>query len=375
MKSFWKTAVISIILVLSFFALMEIKGETMSGKRLHKMVFLETQDDWRRCQLANCRLLEKANSITFANLSVPAELTTGIIDPGFPFTQLILSWNSTRPDSSSALDFNVEVSSDSAKWHRFAYQTYGADYENYGTPNELDGIGRMKVDYLALARPMRFARVIVKASGSPQSQEIILRRLALSFSNDNATWDDYKAIHGAPKPLDYLTVKLAVPYLTQRNLPKDLSGNCCSPTSVSMVMNYHGIAITPEEMAHKAYDPRGDIYGNWPQNVAAAFSAGLGRTWVEVHCSFDEIYNEVASGKPVVISIAYDYDQLPHSPIHGAPEGHLITVVGFDGPNTVICNDPAGHSAEDGIVNYPRKELEDIWIKHGGVAYHLWPKQ
>jgi hypothetical protein len=99
----------------------------------------------------------------------------------------------------------------------------------------------------------------------------------------------------------------------------------------------------------------------------------LSKAWVERHCGFDEIYEEVASGKPVVISIAYGYDELPNSPIHEAEVGHLITVIGFAGPDTVICNDPAGHSVDDGIIRYPREDLEKFWIGHTGVAYHLWP--
>jgi len=377
-RALGKTVAIALVFMLSLIALMEIKGDTMSGKRLHSMVFMETNADWQRCQLVNCRLLEKENSIGFINLSDPAELITDKIDPGFSFTQLILSWNATGPDSASALDFIVEVSPDSLTWHRFDYQTWGlgeVSERASGRVKKIAGIGQINVDFLTLEQPMRYARVIVRALGNGQSREIFLRRLAVAFSNDNADWDEYRAHHGIVRKPEYSRVKLAVPYYTQRSLPTSLSGNCCSPTSVCMVMNYHGIEITPEEMAHRVYDRRDGIYGNWPHNVAAAFESGLGKTWVEVHCGFDEIYDEVAAGEPVVISISYNYDKLPRSPIHEAPDGHLIAVVGFDGPNIVICNDPAGHSTGDGIVNYPRKELEGVWIGHGGVAYHLWPVQ
>ena len=378
MRALGKTISIALVFILSLIALMEIKGNTMSGKRLHSMVFMETNADWQRCELINCRLLEKENSIGFIDLSAPGKLITDKIDPGFSFTQLILSWNATRSDSISALHFIVDVSPDSHSWHGFDYQTWGSGEVSQATSEwvkKVDGIGRINVDFLTLEQPMRYARVIVRALGNGQSGEIFLRRMAVAFSNDDSGWDDYRAHHGIVRRPAYSQVKLAVPYYTQRSLPKSLSGNCCSPTSVCMVMNYHGIEITPAEMAHRVYDRRGGIYGNWPHNVAAAFEIGLGKTWVEVHCGFDEIYDEVAAGRPVVISIAYDYDKLPRSPIHEAPEGHLIAVVGFDGPEIVISNDPAGHYAEDGIVNYPRKELEEIWIGHGGIAYHLWPEQ
>jgi uncharacterized protein YvpB len=340
------------------------------------MVFLETNADWKRCRLNNSRILENESSIGFINLAKPGELVTDEITTGFSFTQLILSWNADRPDSLSALDFAVEVSTDKRAWHSFDYQTWGVDRPAEGAPapvKEIAGVGRIDVDYLRLEKPMRYARVTVRASGARESREIRLRRLSLAFSNNNAEWDEYRAHHGLVKIPHYEEIKLAVPYHTQRSLPEEIAGKCCSPTSVCMVLNYHGVEITPEEMARGTFDPRGGIYGNWPHNTAAAYEEGLGKAWVEVHCGFDEIYNEVAAGKPVVISIAFEPGELPRSPIRDATVGHLIAVVGFDGPNTVICNDPAGHNAEDGIIDYPRKELEDIWLRHGGIAYHIWP--
>jgi uncharacterized protein YvpB len=238
---------------------------------------------------------------------------------------------------------------------------------------ELDGIGKILTDYLTLDQPMRHARAILSVPGRDDSTQIALRRLALSFSSKNSSWADYKKYHPISPTPEFAASKLAVPYFSQRNLPGDMPSKCCSPTSVSMVLNYHGRQISAEQFALQAYDARGEIYGNWPHNAAAAYAAGLAKTWVESHCSFDEIYDDIAEGRPVVISVAYGYDQLPQSPIHEATEGHLIVVVGFDGPNTVICNDPAGHNVDDGIVRYPRKELEDVWIAHGGIAYHLWP--
>ena len=376
MKSIGKTALLAAVFVGSLMALVEIKGGTPSGNKIHRMIFIETVDDWRKCTLQNCRIINDVGSVMFAPSSSPSMLTTEVIDPGFSFTQLILSWNATMLDTISVLHFSVDVSPDSEKWQTFDYQAWGAqidgDTSERGSKN-IQGLGRIVTDFLVLEKPMHYARVSLAAVGLPGAHGVNLRRLSLSFSSNESDWKTYNKIHSALARPEYGKVKLAVPYFTQRSLPSNLSGNCCSPTSVSMVLNYYGRSVTPEEFAYLVYDPRGEIYGNWPYNAAAAYIVGMGRTWVETHCSFDEIYDEVAAGRPVVISIAYGYDELPHSPIHEALEGHLITVVGFDGPDVVICNDPAGHNVEDGIVNYPRRELEIIWQKHGGVAYHIWP--
>jgi uncharacterized protein YvpB len=241
------------------------------------------------------------------------------------------------------------------------------------TPKSIEGVGKVNVDVLKLEKPMKYARCIIECAGAENNQTMFLRRLAFSFSYDNPDWVDLEKYHPMTKQPDYDRVNLSVPYITQRSLNANKEGGACSPTSVAMVLNYHIPGIEPDAFAWNAYDPKNEIFGNWPYNVQAAFGAGLSKTWVDRHCGFDEIYQEVSSGKPVVISIAYDYDQLPNSPIHAAENGHLVVVIGFAGPDSVICNDPAGHGVDDGIVTYPRKELEKAWIEHTSVAYHLWP--
>src|SRR4030067_2447554 len=151
MRALGKTISIALVFILSLIALMEIKGNTMSGKRLHSMVFMETNADWQRCELINCRLLEKENSIGFIDLSAPGKLITDKIDPGFSFTQLILSWNATRSDSISALHFIVDVSPDSHSWHGFDYQTWGSGEVSQATSEWGEkgvGIGLINVELL-----------------------------------------------------------------------------------------------------------------------------------------------------------------------------------------------------------------------------------
>ena len=54
--------------------------------------------------------------------------------------------------------------------------------------------------------------------------------------------------------------------------------------------------------------------------------------------------------------------------------GHLIVVRGLDGKGNVLVNDPAGDNPQEGIVAYDLKTLTELWVDHGGVAYHLWPE-
>ncbi len=380
MRGSLKGLIIVLVFLLSMFVLLYVRGSSPSGKKAHRMVFIETADDWRRCDLTNVDIDETSRSVIFLAGSKISSLESFIIDGGFPFSTLLLSWNAERLPQGSLVNFQVEVSKDNQSWNRFQYLIYGppdstslpADWES---PTKIDGVGFVDADVLKLYRPMQYARILVEAFSSDDPADITLRRLSLCLSADELTMREYGKLGEKAVKADFGKVKLAVPYLTQRGMPEGLSGNCCSPTSVAMILNYYNKHVELIPFCYEVYDPYHDMYGNWPYNVQAAYLAGMAKTWVGVHSDFDEIYREVSDCKPVVISIAYGYDELPNSPIHSAEVGHLIAVVGFDGPDTVTCNDPAGHDAGDGIIRYPRKELEKVWVNHGGVAYHLWPEQ
>ncbi|UCC80543.1 MAG: C39 family peptidase [Candidatus Zixiibacteriota bacterium] len=368
-----KAIIIILLFCVAIVILMIIKNQTHSKKILHDVIFIETVADWEKCNLENCFIDPDRIAVVF-DADTISRLATFPVTPGFEFEQLILSWNIRYQEDPGRFHFSLEVSGDSFSWYRFSYLTWGdSSYKDSSGEKSIEGIGRVDVDVLKLSKPMRYARVIVDYSGNQKGEKAFLRRLALSFSSDNPGWREYGKYHSKIDGLDYSTFKLSVPYITQRSVEENKLGGACSPTSVSMVLNYHDRGVIPGEIFWEAYDYRNEIIGNWPFNVQAAFSNGLSKTWVERHCGFDEIYQEVAEGKPVVISIKFGYDELPNSPIHETTDGHIIVVVGFDGPDSVICNDPAGHGVDDGIIKYPRKELEKAWIGHTGVAYHLWP--
>jgi uncharacterized protein YvpB len=367
----------AILIVAIFFAaiviLMAIRGNSRYNGILHDVAFIETAEDWERCYKEGCFVDIVNDEVAFGQ-DTSASLTTFPIKPGFEFNQFILSWNIGYRDDPGRFDFNIEVSDDSIDWYHFDYLSWGdSDYVDTSAIYDIEGIGEVNVDVLNLQRQMRYARVILSYWGNKNEEQVRLRRLALSFSSDSPSWREYADFHPHADKPEYGMVKLSVPYITQRSLEANKDGGACSPTSVSMVLNYYIPGTDPESFAWKAYDYENGIFGNWPYNVQAAYSMGMTKTWVERHCSFDEIHGEVSSGKPVIISIAYGYDELPDSPIHAAESGHLVVVTGFNGPDSVICNDPAGHGVDDGIVTYPREELEKAWIGHTGVAYHIWP--
>src|SRR5207244_1614001 len=79
-------------------------------------------------------------------------------------------------------------------------------------------------------------------------------------------------------------------------------GPICSPPSCSMVLEFHGVKRMTREVCEGVYDHAERIYGNWPLNTAYAHKAGGFESYVVRAGGLEEIEEEIAAGRPVVLS-------------------------------------------------------------------------
>lgn len=94
--------------------------------------------------------------------------------------------------------------------------------------------------------------------------------------------------------------------------------------------------------------------------------------WVERLNGFDEVYNQLLQGNPVVVSV--------RGPLKGsaAPytKGHLMAVIGYRPiEHKVICMDPAFPSDQETIVEYDLEDFLQAWSRRGKIAYVFTTKQ
>lgn len=168
--------------------------------------------------------------------------------------------------------------------------------------------------------------------------------------------------------------ELAVPERAQGVEDPAIAGRICSPTSLAMVLAFHGVELPTAEVARRVYDQGAKIYGNWSFNVAAAAELGL-RAVVARCASFAPLEAEVAAGRPAVISHRWGPGELPEAPMDST-EGHLIVVRGFTPQGDPIVNDPAGNPRRGAATRrvYPRQRVARSWLRNGsGVCYLLAP--
>ncbi len=288
-----------------------------------------------------------------------------------PSTEFIPSWNGLVPANTGVrLELRTAQRGNWSPWLYFG--SWGRTPQSSEHVTWFDN-GEVYIDNLILERPATAAQVRVtlysydlEGAASPQ-----IRRIALSYSGY------------APElaAADFAAVKLEksrwardlkVPFRTQKDAPPALSGQICSPTSVSMVMQYFGVNRPTIENAQAIYDSEYELFGNWARAVQRAGEMGLDG-WVQRFRNWEQVKQQIAMGQPVIASIAFRKGEFD-SAVISRTNGHLIVIRGFTEGGDVIVNDPASRDKGEGAV-YKADELARAWFGHGGVGYVIGRSQ
>ena len=194
------------------------------------------------------------------------------------------------------------------------------------------------------------------AGGAPTLQALGVT----AFASDGHTSPEVTSTGGSD-------IRYPVPYRSQRDADRAISGRICGPTSLSMALAYNGVVLKTEEVAALAKDPAGDIaYGNWAYLAATAAELGLDAD-VRAFGSLDEVVRELAVGHLVILALQFKRGELPGAPI-SQTAGHLVLARGYDADGNIHVNDPAGHGPKDGQVRYARASLATAWKRGIGIV-------
>jgi hypothetical protein len=193
---------------------------------------------------------------------------------------------------------------------------------------------------------------------------------------------------------------LSVPERSQFEIESP-PGRLCSPTSLAMVLEFHGVKISTPKVAAGVYDHAAKLYGNWPFNTAFAHRAsavvrasrplrfpsppravapasvptglrGDGATlssFVQHARSLADLEAEILAGRPAIASIRWQPGQLDGAPLPRS-SGHLLVVKGFTQSGDVVVNDPAVSPGQIERV-YKRRQFHDAWLKRGSGIFYV----
>jgi|GEM_PF-556286 len=357
-----------------------VTGDTDRPWRGYRHMTFELQgaDDnkWSAMTIDASRENQQANEAKSIALNEDGRATiefAPLVAP-FKFNEVLVSWNlDLPPDVSYAVDISVGKRFDDSWSPWMLIDQVGPNPVDEKSNKEFDG-GKVNVDYFVSDERFDRLRVRLRLLGqAKQSIQYLLRRVNVTLSDTTRRSDSWDAELPtiSKSPRDAFTKHLPVPLRSQYAERSDLRGRICSPTSLSMVLAYHGVDKPTATVVEACLDPANDIYGNWPRNIAAAYRLGAPGYLTRMN-DWAAVEQHIAAGRPLIASIRFNRPELIEAAPYKSTNGHLIVVCGFDKGGNVLVNDPAVKTVEDGPRTYDRDQLEAAWFGgSGGVTYVL----
>lgn len=317
------------------------------------MILKFTENDFKEGQFENISL----NKDLILNKESNEGIYTSKVYQTVAFNSLVASWNSnTTPDCSVELQVRVKAS----EWS--IWLSYGVWKDlgmNQGSVSkQSDDIAKINVDEVICKEACDAIqyRIIFRATSMDRP---IMKSVFVSL-NDGKTEINYKISD----------TDIEVPIISQMLIP-DIGNIICSPTSLSMVMNYYGMNTEVIDTSQGCFDNGAGIYGNWSYNVAYAGERGL-ISFVDYCYDPLDLVRYIQMGIPVIASLkTKDKDELKGSP-QAYPSGHLVVIRGFskDEQDYIIVNDPAAKTEETVKRYYLLEEFLKVW---NNIIYVIRP--
>lgn len=162
---------------------------------------------------------------------------------------------------------------------------------------------------------------------------------------------------------------LPVPQKSQMFTSEQMRQHICSPTSVSMVIDYYHKKSSIVDVSQLAYNKQHDMYGLWPASIWAASRYGL-LGYIYKFSQWQEVAWLLTKKIPVIASIQYDEGELTGAPM-SKTQGHLVVIKGI-GKNYVVVNDPAAPDEELVEREYDLNQFSEHWFGKKGIGYVLF---
>jgi len=281
-----------------------------------------------------------------------------------PSSEFVPSWNGSVPANCGVrLELRTARRGDWSPWLYFG--SWGRVPQIEKTTSFDDG--EVFIDNLILHRSATAVQIRALLFSYEMDNRVSpqIRRIALSYSGYAPQMAE-RDLASIKLEKSQWASDLKVPFRTQKDAPPALANQICSPTSVSMVMQYWGVNRPTVENALAIYDSEYDLFGNWARAVQRAGELGLDG-WLQRFRHWEQVKEQIARGQPVIASIAFRKGEFD-SAVISRTNGHLIVIRGFTENGDVIVNDPANREKGEGAV-YKADELARAWFGHGGVGY------
>lgn len=279
-------------------------------------------------------------------------VTSKIMRAPFAFDSLVLSVN-YRTQTDGLLLLEAQVGRQ-GKWsHFYKLGLFSKDFQSSFPPQQ-DEFAQVQTDMLALSVPADCYRYRISLYGD---MEVLLLAACATRAGQTAPCTD----------LPQGEFRAQVEPISQMCINHKDKKRICSPTALTMALNYFGARLTLETVMREVFDPAPGIYGNWIFNTACAGLHGV-ESYVRRFESLAELPQFVNENCLTLASISYKKGELPGAAIESTA-GHLVLVTGYEN-GRIWTADPAAATPQEVVRPYPAEEFARAWlVRKRGVAY------
>jgi hypothetical protein len=290
-----------------------------------------------------------------------------------PWNQLVLSWNVSAP-AGTFLKVEACALSTNHATKFFSLGTWSPDDAGQlraSVTNQADLDGDVRADTLALTQPAASVQVRLTFGGTNATPPQ-LKFLSISFCNT--------LVKPAALPPNRAAWGKELPVIERSQQSYPGGNGWCSPTSLSMVLNYWATkeakpewnVDAPEVAAGVSDHGFKFLTGNWTFNTAFAGTLPGLRAYVTRFSDITELEAWIAAGIPVIISARYDLLQDGRADDFS---GHLTVCRGFTKDGDLIINDPWSDLKVESVRHiYKRENVRRAWATSRNTVYLVYPE-
>lgn len=297
-----------------------------------------------------------------------AVVTTTPFNPGFPWREAVLSWNTA---SNACLTARARPiwKGESGPWYNLGHWCPDTnDGPRTSVGNQRDSIARVETDTLVLELPAEAIELEFTFNTPRPPADLRLGVSLLGSTNQLPTTP--------PAHRKAWGRSLDLPVRSQAEYPEGIN-SWCSPSSLSMILSYWANTLDRPDLlqdvplvARSVHDPGWPGTGNWTFNTAyAGHHQGLSACVARLS-GLPDLELWIEAGFPVATSISYSLLKGLPQPTPG--DGHLVVVSGFTTDGQVRIHDP-GVRRERVIKTVSRADFDRAWAHSSRTAYLVWP--
>jgi hypothetical protein len=294
-------------------------------------------------------------------------LTSPEIPTRVSFNELIASWNVELPEATYLkVEARALYPAGGTRYYLLGqWSDHSARCARESVPNQKDAEAEVLTDTLVLREPAQRFQLRLTL-GREDALKPMLKFIGVSLTDTR--------VSPPALPPNRLAWGRTLPVIERSQMAYPNGQGLCSPTTVSMIMNYWSQKLKRPELdkdvpviADAVYDPKWSGAGNWPFNMAYAGSFPDMRGYVTRLSDLSELEDWIVAGVPVGLSVCYDR-------LRGkgpGPSGHLVVCVGFTQNGDVILND--GGTRQNVRKVFSRKQVASAWAYSHNAVYLIYP--